>query len=352
MAIGPIYRCFIEAVRERGVDVGRILRTLGLTEATLSDPSTRLSPELGRAFGGAMFRAVGVPSIGLDAALRFRVGDFDLFGYLMKYAPDLWGVLMAGTQYKRLLGDTASFDVERLHDRVVVSVGRSGGRQLLHEASDFAAGALMLAIRELVAPEVIPLEVQLPRDRPADERVYQRFFGCSVSYGASCVKLIYAASWLSTPCRNADPQLAAILRRQADEAVARVPDDAPLPLRVRAYVADNIDRGTELSDIATKLAMSERTLRRRLREAGTGYRELVDDVRRERALTLADQGAHSATEIALMVGFDDSATFARAFRRWTGMLPRDYLLARRTHPTQTRASEVDAVSLRLVRGRG
>lgn len=352
MAIGPMYRCLIEAVREHGVDVGRILRTLGLTEAALQDPAARLSPEMGRALGGALFRAAGSPSIGLDAARRFRVGDFGLFGYVLKYSQDFWSVLMAGAQYKRLLGDTAAFDVERLHNRVVVSVGRSGGRKLLHEGSDFAAGALVLAMRELVGPEVRPLEVQLPRDRPADERVYQRFFGCSVGFGASCVKLTYAASWLSTPCRNADPQLAAILRRQADDAIARVPDDAPLPLRVRAFVAENIERGTELSDIAAKLAMSERTLRRRLREAGTGYRELVDDVRRERALMLADQGAHSATEIALMVGFDDSATFARAFRRWTGLLPRDYLLARRTHPARTRASEVDAVSLRLVRGRG
>jgi AraC-like DNA-binding protein len=67
---------------------------------------------------------------------------------------------------------------------------------------------------------------------------------------------------------------------------------------------------------------------------------------------LADQGAHSATEIAVMVGFEDSAAFARAFRRWTGVLPRDYLQARRRDPASAHASEVDAVRLRLVPGRG
>lgn len=352
MAIGPIYRCVIEVARERGVDVERLLRTAGLTEASLLDPSTRLSPELGRAFGGALFRAAGLPTIGLEAARRFRLGDFDVFGYLLKYSTDFNSILSAATQYKRLIGDTAAFEVERHKERVVVSMGRSGGRQLLHEASDFAAGAIVLAVREFVGDQVNPLEVHLPREKPLDERVYQRFFGCRVVFGADDVKLVYAAAWLSQPCRHADPQLAAILRRQADDGLAKVPDDAPLPVRVRAYLAQHLDQGTDLSAIAKQLAMSERTLRRRLREAGTGYRELVDDVRRERALMLADQGAHSATEIAVMVGFDDSATFARAFRRWTGVLPRDYMLARRTDPSQSRASEVDAVSLRLVPARG
>ena len=101
-----------------------------------------------------------------------------MFGYLLKYSPDFWSLLMAASQYERLLGDTASFEVERLHDRVLVSIGRSGGRKLLHEASDFSAAVITLAIRELVGPDVRPLEVQLPRERPLDERVYQRFFAC------------------------------------------------------------------------------------------------------------------------------------------------------------------------------
>lgn len=346
-----MYRCFIEVARERGVDVERLLGELGLSETQLLDPSTRLSPELGRAFGAALFRAANLPSIGLEAARRFRLGDFDVFGYLMKYSQDLWGMLMAASQYNRLIGDTAAFEVERLEDSVALSIGRSAGRKLLHESSDFAAAVITLSIRELVGTEAWPVEVHLPRERSQHEREYQRFFRCRLTFGAECVKLVYPDSLLSLPCRHADPQLAAILRRQADDGVAKVPDEAPLPVRVRAYLAEHLERGAiDLALIASKLAMSERTLRRHLRDAGTGYRELLDDVRRERALLLADQGAHSATEIAVMVGFEDSAAFARAFRRWTGVVPRDYQKAQKLDPTRTPASSVDAVPLRLVRG--
>jgi AraC-like DNA-binding protein len=350
MAIGPLYRCFLEVARERGVDVARVLQTVGLTEQALLDPATRLLPEVGRALGGALFRAANTPSIGLDAARRFRLSDFDVFGYLMKHASDLRGILAVATQYSRLIGDSADFRVEEQRDELSVSWGRSGGRMLLHEGSDFAAGVTVLLFGQLISDQVHPHEVRLPRERPQDERPYRRFFLCKVVFGAERATLVYPASVLSLPCRHGDPKLLGILQRQAEDYVAKLPSDGSLSVRVRAYVAQHLESGVrDINEVARSLAVSERTLRRRLREAGTGYRELIDDVRRERALMLADQGFHSATEIAVMVGFEDSAAFARAFRRWTGKLPRDYLLARRQDPSALRASEQEAPLLRSVR---
>lgn len=341
----------LELARQRGVDVEGVLREVGLTPATLVSPGTRLSPEVGRALCGALIRATNLPTLGLEAARHFRLTDLDLLGYMMKFSPTLGGVLTSASQYGRLLGDTVDFRVELSPGQVTISLGRSGGRKLLLEASDFAAAAMTCAIRELSGAEIEPTEVRLPREPPLDERPYQRIFRCRLVFGAEQATLVYAASILSLPCRHADPQFVEILRRQAEDAVTKVPADAPLALRVRALLARDLERGSpELSQVAQTLGMSERTLRRHLRDAGTSFRELLDDVRRERALLLADEGKLSATAIALMVGFEDSAAFARAFRRWTGLLPRDYLAKRRRDPTAPRKSHVDAPALRLLTG--
>ncbi|MFM2416559.1 MAG: Arabinose-binding domain of AraC transcription regulator, N-term [Pseudomonadota bacterium] len=162
MAIGPVYRSFIEIARERGVDVARVLGEAGLTESALLDPGTRVSPELGRAIGGALFRAANLPTMGLEAARRLRLGDLDVFGYLLKHADNLWSMLQVASQYSRLLGDTASVEVASLTDSVEVSLGRSGGRKLLHEGSDFAAGVFVLSARALFGEEVNPRAVRLP----------------------------------------------------------------------------------------------------------------------------------------------------------------------------------------------
>jgi AraC-like DNA-binding protein len=84
-----------------------------------------------------------------------------------------------------------------------------------------------------------------------------------------------------------------------------------------------------LERIAWRCGLGERTLRRRLEEAGTSFRALVDEVRKERALALLEHEGNVAL-VAQSLGFSDSTAFARAFRRWTKSLPHEHLRLRLT----------------------
>jgi AraC-like DNA-binding protein len=70
--------------------------------------------------------------------------------------------------------------------------------------------------------------------------------------------------------------------------------------------------------------MSTRTLQRRLRDWGFSFEEMVDDLRHTEAVRRLAIGQESMMEIAFVLGYSDQAHFTRAFRRWTGMAPRDY----------------------------
>ncbi|MCY1013835.1 helix-turn-helix transcriptional regulator [Nannocystis pusilla] len=72
------------------------------------------------------------------------------------------------------------------------------------------------------------------------------------------------------------------------------------------------------------MGTSERTMQRRLRQAGTSFRDVVDDVRREAALAQLGRRDATVTDIAFMLGFSDLSAFSRAFRRWTGASPSEY----------------------------
>jgi AraC-like DNA-binding protein len=78
------------------------------------------------------------------------------------------------------------------------------------------------------------------------------------------------------------------------------------------------------SQVAAHLRVSPRTVQRRLRAWGFSFEEILDDVRRTEALRHVILGENSAIEIAFLLGYSDPAHFTRAFRRWTGMAPRDY----------------------------
>jgi AraC-like DNA-binding protein len=99
---------------------------------------------------------------------------------------------------------------------------------------------------------------------------------------------------------------------------------------VRSLIAQNLQHGNgALDSVAWQCGVSERTLRRRLAEAGTSYRALIDDVRKERALALLAEDANVSL-VAQRVGFADATAFARAFRRWTGRQPSEHLRALRS----------------------
>ena len=79
-----------------------------------------------------------------------------------------------------------------------------------------------------------------------------------------------------------------------------------------------------LSEVASALAMSERSIQRGLRDEDTSYRQLVDEVRKDLALQHLGRPGTSATDVAFLLGFSEPSAFTRAFRRWTGSAPTQF----------------------------
>jgi AraC-like DNA-binding protein len=325
MTIGLVYRPLLEIAREARVDVDGILARAGLSEATLLDPTTRLAPDRSRQLGGELIARIGDPEVGLRAADRLRLVDTDLLGYLMRHSPHPLAALEQFAHYARLLGDTADARIERAGARVVMTFGLLDGRHMLPEATDYAVASIFRLARELSRGRALPTEVFLQRPRPQRPAAYRRFFDCPVAFGTERSKLVYEEARLTAPFTDGDSRLVAILEVSADEVIATLPRSASVVEQVRAHIAGRLEDGShDARATAVELGLSERTLRRRLRQSGSSYRAILDQVRRELAVALVRQRSDSIATIAHRVGFADTTGFARAFRRWTGVQPHEY----------------------------
>jgi AraC-like DNA-binding protein len=103
--------------------------------------------------------------------------------------------------------------------------------------------------------------------------------------------------------------------------------------QVKAMIAGSIAGGTRalaVDVIAAALALSGRTLQRKLKEHGVSHSALIDDVRREIATTLLARDGVRLCDVAYRLGFSGLTPFYRAFRRWTGTTPRLFQKAERT----------------------
>ena len=325
MPIGSVYRPLLEIAREARVDVDGILARAGLSEATLLDPATRLAPDRSRQLGGELIARIGDPQVGLRAAERLRPIDTDLLGYLLRHSPHPLAAIEQFVRFARLLGDTADARIEREGARVVMTFGLLDGRHMLPEAADYAVASIFRLVRELSRGRALPTEVFLQRPRPARPAAYRRFFDCPVAYTTERSKLVYEEVRLTVPFTEVDSRLVAILEVRAEEVIATLPRRATVVEQVRAHIARRLENAScDVRATAQELGLSERTLRRRLRESGSSYRAILDEVRRECAVALVEQRSETIATIAHRVGFADTTGFARAFRRWTGRQPHEY----------------------------
>jgi AraC-like DNA-binding protein len=124
------------------------------------------------------------------------------------------------------------------------------------------------------------------------------------------------------PLRRRDPILRRVLESHADGILSRLPIRTGLALEVQRAFASRVAHGdVRIGTLARQLAMSARTLQRRLAAEGVSYQQLLDDARKDAAGRYIHEPTLAIGEIAYLVGYSEPAPFHRAFKRWYGMTP-------------------------------
>jgi len=112
--------------------------------------------------------------------------------------------------------------------------------------------------------------------------------------------------------------------RALDEATRQLDALKQVSHQVRTYLESRLESDPDIDSAADSLAYSRRTLTRRLREEGSSFLKIKDQLRRTLALQLLVTTQLPVEAISVRVGFADLSTFHRAFKKWTGTTPQVY----------------------------
>ena len=127
--------------------------------------------------------------------------------------------------------------------------------------------------------------------------------------------------------RDADTALAGIIHRRLENALGDRDRSSAgaMSTRVRRMLVEHLGQSVlTLDAAATALAISRRTLTRRLAEERESFRHILDEVRRDFARALLQDHTLSISDIAFFLQYSEPAAFHRSFRRWTGRTPRAF----------------------------
>jgi AraC-like DNA-binding protein len=159
--------------------------------------------------------------------------------------------------------------------------------------------------------------------RNSDLPGFEQFFGCPVEFGASGDQVAFSNETLALPLITEDRHLLQTLRPICDEAAK---ERGTATGTLRAVVENEAQKllphgQAKRHRVAKSLGLSERSLTRKLADEGTTYEEVSDQLRQSLALQYIKEEGVSLSQIAWLLGYEGSASFNHAFRRWTGRSP-------------------------------
>lgn len=309
----------VELAGRLGVPDDALLRGV-VSRATLHDPAARVSLDQCAELVTRAHALTGEPALALYMGMQMRLSSHGFLGFAamtagtVREAIDL-AVRFAATRTTAL---ALSFHVEGETASLVIEE-----RATLGTLREFAVIALIVEVWQAgnaLTGKPLGGAAECAFPAPAYIAKVPMLQGL-VRFAMPSNRLVFSASFLDLPLRTADPVAMQLAREQCERQLAALVD-AGFPGRVRAAIVGDGKAGFRaLPDVARRLHVSTRTLKRRLAAAGTTFSALLDDERRQRALLLLEDRALSIGEIAARLGYTELPNFTRAFKRWTGATP-------------------------------
>lgn len=328
MVLSSIVRSVVEAAAQAGFDRKAFVARIGLHSADIEDPDGFVPFDAYLSAWEAVAETPGCEDFGLRLGALSSPRFLGALGYAMTHAPDALSAVRMFHRFRRLVSDTLAPEIEIDRRHVIYHlVWPERVARLVHFADCAFVGTLSL-MRDLAGlPPNVPLAVEAWFQCVRPEGLERsQVLGCPVRFDSPETRFVLLREPLERPLPRHEPALFDYLERHASAALARLPrGDTRVSVRVRRLVTEALKSGEpSQSELSRKLGMSERTLQRRLREEGTSFAEILDGVRQElSALYLSEPGV-AAYEVAFLLGYSEPSAFYRAFRRWTGMTPREY----------------------------
>jgi AraC-like DNA-binding protein len=316
----------VSQLREVGADVEALLGRLGLAEERLQLPEARISHATWIDLLEAGQAVTGDPHFGLHAATRLGPGLMHLLGHLASSEKTAGEALSVAARYLRVLHEGITLALDRQGEFASCRLVTAPGLRLPPIATEFMLAQWISYGRKVIGDVEHELsEVRFAHPASAGLDEYQRHFRARVVFNAQCDELIFPAWNLELPTTNADPVLAAVLSEKVERLLAQFADRPSLASQAREWLVKQLQGGSpRIEALARHLHMSERTLRRRLGEEGTSFKQILDELRRELAIGYVQERQLSTGEIAFLLRYSEPSAFQRAFKRWTKLTPSEF----------------------------
>jgi AraC-like DNA-binding protein len=322
----------VDALKGEGVSHKEALAGIHISETELGSPAVRVSAnQVIESYCNAI-RLSRNPHFAYHTGLRFHVSAYGMYGFAMLSSTDFRRTMAFAVEYHQLAAPLV--DVQFLErDKVAVWTMTpfpfpQVDAPLYKFIVELQAGVHVSLHRDLMGQSFCASELHFAFGRPRGAEKDAEVFGCPVLYGQPENTLFFDVDWLNGRPNLGNEVTYSELLQLCDKLLSELKLNTGIAGKVREIFLGCLGQPTRFEQIAGRLKMSPRSLRRKLEQEGTSFRELIDELRAHAAIRYVRDTDLTIEDIASALGFSDAAAFRHAFRRWTKSAPHEYRRAK------------------------
>ncbi len=308
----------------RGIDLSYLIKGTDIELAALNDREYKINKEQIIAFYRNIL-ALEIPGVSLLLGASIKPKDYGLYGCTLLCCKDLRSLLEFSLQYHNLVTKTVNMS---LHVDAELAQSCIRFEDLLF-ASDLTQFNIELQcvivlslVRDFLDCENFSFdELRFSFDKPKHHQGYEDFFSCPITYGNQYSEFVFSDDKWSLNTPKSNPLAMPLLLSQCDTVLGSVLSKNDFLITINKWIDANMHKDLCAENLASDLYLTPRTLRRKLSEQGTSFRDIVKELRCSTAKKLITETQLTIEDIGCSIGFNDVSNFRAAFKKWTGQTP-------------------------------
>lgn len=328
--LGLMY--LIQGMRKAGVAVDEKLQRIGLRLESL-DPNAVIHPVLEWDILKIITEGVE-PEQGMNIGQHYVLAGYSPLLMLLLTSATTHTALEQGIRYQSLTYLSGILGLKKQNDQIALCYLprdlQTAVGQLRAHAEIAGTYKFLRDIYTMMGLQMPEIRIALPFTRPIDAyrlAFYQQIYGQQVSFGAHQAEFWFDDRILKVAIPSADSLTYQIYAGKCQTELKRLDETVELPSliqRVQDYLTLQCGALPSMAETAQALNLPERTLRHQLQQLNSSYKEIREQLMKDRALSLMEYQEYSIEMIAERLGYSEPAAFNHAFKRWFGYSPKQY----------------------------
>jgi AraC-like DNA-binding protein len=314
----------------RRIDINKIYHDTGFNFENIINNNLRISANKFHALWEIIFNESGDNNFGLHVAQTSNNDQkkTDILYSILSNSSSIEHAVRNLIRYHDMTSDLIKIHLDVKNNIAVLSWNSFTFIEQDRQYSESIMAKLAFLLFKLSENRVKIKEISFIHDKPVNIDEHIQIFNCSMHFGKKRNEIIFNKNYLSFPIEYPNKELLALFEKYASDLLNKLNLNNSFAEKVYHLINKILSKGEppSIKKVASELTLSVRNLQYKLKEENTSFKNILDELRKEIAVQYLKKPDTVIYELAFILGFSEQSSFNHAFKKWTGISPREYKL--------------------------